>query len=266
MNVKVVAVVIVIITGVVYAGVYHNRSGLKVQTEHFTIVYQKGDGELAQHIAVIAEDAYDFDTYFMDFYPEKKIKIKVFSSVTALLEAGESTTHMGSPQYMVILVQPEWGAGSADCYIEYIVAHELIHELYYQKIAPVYEPAWLQEGLAVYAGYEFTGGDDVDNVIRQAYMMWDELSLDDMYEQCDTAYVAGPAIIAFIIDVFGREKFCKFLDTLSDWDVRISPQDNVAAALEEAFGLDYESFEGAWLIFLEEKNSQVLTLLRDTFI
>jgi hypothetical protein len=257
MNVKVVAVVIVI-TGIVYAGVYHNRGKLEVQTEHFTIVYQKGDGELAQQIAVIAEDAYDFDTYFMDFYPEKKIEIKIFSSVAALLEAGESTIHMGSPQYMVILVQPEWSAGSADCYIEYIVAHELIHELYYQKVAPVYEPAWLQEGLAVYAGYKFTGGDDVDNTVRQAYTMRDELSLDDMYEQCDTAYVAGPAIIAFMVDVFGREKFCEFLNTLSEWDFSISPQDNVAAALEEAFGLDYESFEGAWLTFLEEKNSQLL--------
>ncbi len=231
-----------------------------LETENFTITYQKGDQYIAQDIAQIAEDAFLFDTHLMDFYPEKKIAVRVLTSGVPLYPRYSYFHHFGIfgtyyENEILIVAPPEWSIESNDNYklLEYAVAHEIIHVLYFEKVVNMVEPAWLQEGLAVYAGFTYIGEDHCTPAAVQ-YLRDErtEFSLDNFYRHSQPAYLISSTIIEFMIEEYGEEHFNVFLDTLEDWDLTLTSRQNLDEALQKAYGLDYEEFEREWLGFLEE--------------
>ena len=230
-----------------------------LETDHFIIRYQQGDEFIAQDILHIAEDAYTFDTEFMGFEPEEKIGLTVLSSGIPLYQSYGYFRHFGmfgtvTGEHIVIVAPPEWSTELNDNYalIRYAVAHELVHILYCEMVADMLEPAWLQEGLAVYVGFTFIGED----VCTYAHvkMVFDEgePSLDQLYHQSPTVYGISSTIIECMIEKFGKENFRVFLKTLEEWDLTMTSTQNIERALEKAYGLTYQEFEEEWLSFLHE--------------
>jgi hypothetical protein len=196
----------------------------------------------------------------MNFYPEKKITVRVLTSGVPLYPRYSYFHHFGIfgtyyENEILIVAPPEWSIESNDDYrlLEYAVAHEIIHVLYFEKVVNMVEPAWLQEGLAVYAGFTYIGEDHCTPAT--VHYLWDEetkFSLDNFYRHSQHVYLISSTIIEFMIEEYGEENFNLFLNTLGEWDLTLTSRQNIDDAFQEAYGLDYAEFEREWLIFLEK--------------
>jgi hypothetical protein len=157
-----------------------------------------------------------------------------FPSVSATLEREQLFAGYAFPDKGVFL-----GVGAK----HYLIAHEVTH-LYTGELLGATTsllPTWVEEGLAVYMQ---TPGQTFDN-LKAALQGEDLLPLRAMQalpgqaDQIRLFYSQAPAVVAYLIEVYGDEKFRDFLD-------QFKKGATVEEALDAAYGFGVEELDGLW--------------------
>ena len=159
---------------------------------------------------------------------------RAFPPVSATLQREQLFAGYAFPEKGVFL-----GVGAK----HYLIAHEVTH-LYTGELlgsATLLLPTWVEEGLAVYMQ---TPGQTFDN-LKAALEGEDLLPLRAMQalpgqaDQIRLFYSEAPAVVAYLVEVHGDEKFRDFLD-------QFRKGATVEEALDAAYGFGVEELDALW--------------------
>lgn len=250
-----------------------------IETEHFIIEYQEGALTIAQDIAEVAETIYPNATEFMDFSPDRKVKITVNHTIEPFYDlsfnAFRRGDYFGPMGYVMagditLLLPPPWcteslGYLSAN-YYESVFAHEFNHILVQDKhkqTAGVI-PMWFVEGLAMYYSYDIYleieyGG--APTLLYQAIEDDNFFLLDELYghviseEDFNLRYFEGYSIFKYVHSVYGYGKVQEMIGTFETWSQGETTLHNLDRIFNSLFDQNREEFETQWVDWL--KNSYI---------
>ncbi len=148
-----------------------------------------------------------------------------------------------------------------------VLRHEIVHVLD-ALLLQVYPPALLREGLATY----LSGGHYKEEPLPQRasallqtgrYIPLRTLAEDFYAQQHEVGYLEGAALIAYLVDRYGWDRFLHFY---TSFESDLSPPEALARALEENFGRGLEETEASFRAWLEDHppTSEQVRDLEDT--
>lgn len=133
-----------------------------------------------------------------------------------------------------------------------VLRHEIVHVLD-ALLFQVYPPALLREGLATY----LAGGHYKEEPIPQRasallrtgrYIPLKMLAEDFYAQQHEAGYLEGAALIAYLVDTYGWNRFLRFYTSFEN----DAPLPALEQALEKNFGRGLEETEAAFRSWLED--------------
>ncbi len=133
------------------------------------------------------------------------------------------------------------GSGS---YLELITAHELTHLLTHQLTDNPFShiPAWLNEGLSMYAGGQFPSNQQAvsDAIHKNTLLSLRAISsLPGKPEEIDLFYGEAFSVVSYLIDTYGPDQMSRLLATFKEGN-------NTNDALMKAYGFDIDGLEAKW--------------------
>ena len=208
---------------------------LEVQTEHFTIIYDKDTQASAAVIASICEDSYDYLVSLFKADPELYFPV-ILTSDTKMLNANFATY----PANRIFLYDVVADKGSLTSFPEtlsYIFRHELTHaftinfrssfwqvlaNIFTDSVSPsnfLYSYQSLTEGVAV-AVESLDGAGRMNDylstrIVRQAklegnFPSWIAIcGARDTYPSSLLPYIFGGAFLTYLCDTYGTDKVCE---------------------------------------------------------
>jgi Tol biopolymer transport system component len=229
-----------------------------IQTKHFDIYFDKGENELAEFTAAVAESSLVKLSSNLNYNIFNRIPIIVFDS------------HNNFQQNNIIdEYLPEGVGGVTELFknrvlvpfegkyeqFRHVIHHELLHafmnDLFYSgsiqniisKNITLAFPNWFNEGMAE---FQSLGGLDktTDMFIRDAVIN-DYLP---PIEYCDgyLAYRAGQSFFAFLADYYGEHKIGELMSNIKDMN-------DVNSGFKETYKLDIEKLSEKWLKELKKQ-------------
>lgn len=138
-----------------------------------------------------------------------------------------------------------------------IVHHEMVH--WFQRVlAPGWKPGMLVEGMAVYLsrGHYRWG----EPLYRRAQAVWArggyiplELLSQDFYRyQHEMAYIQAGALVAYMVERWGWERFWAFYRGLQSPQEGETPPQALDRQLQEQLGISLQDLDEAFRAFLQE--------------
>jgi cell division septation protein DedD len=180
--------------------------------------------------------------------PARLIKIYNYPDTNALrrsmVHLHDWTGALALPAFDTILLAVnaydlEWGLDSA----VHELAHLVVHQVTFNCLGASM-PTWLDEGLAVY--FEGEADEYQQELLDSAVAEDDLLSLQSIASGFPTdenrarlAYAQSRAIVAYLLDTYGREPMGQFLSAFAAGA-------STSRALQEAYGLGIMELDNAW--------------------
>jgi Tol biopolymer transport system component len=224
------------------------------ETSHFIIRSQEGNEIFADELAGLAESIYDDTTRSVGYIPDKKVKVTLYPTKRTF----SITAYVGGGLVLIYGCPFSTESGGAD-YLDRKrqIAHEFIHYLLFEKVEELGDPLairdiiWISEGPAMY----FSGG-EYNRLRSKAAVNYlvetDEVPpLKEMYEHPFAGFLSY-SVVSFMVEEYGKESFCAFLDELAVWDDTQPSIANVDRALQKSVGVTLQEFEEAWMSYVDE--------------
>ena len=267
--------------GAIFAESLASSSGLfEVQTEHFTIIYDKSTEESAAIIAQDCEQAYDYLVSLFKTDPELYFPV-ILTSKIKLLNANFSA-YPANRIYLYDVVADKGSLTSFPETLTYIFRHELTHAFtcnfrssFWQVLANIFADSVttstylysfqsLTEGIAVTVesldGYGRMNDYASTRIVRQAklegkFPTWLEIcGARDTYPKSLLPYIFGGAFLTYLWDTYGSDKVCEIFVRFGE----INWFKDTTSIIEAVIGLDMKTL---WNNFYEaiEVPSNVVT-------
>ncbi|HNQ43083.1 MAG TPA: hypothetical protein PKI59_01570, partial [Candidatus Cloacimonadota bacterium] len=220
-----------------------------LKTTHFDIYFPRGEDQFGKTVALMAEDIY--------YYIKADLKYPVMSRIPIIFYGSKSqfqTTNIiypllsegigGFTESLRNRVAVPFDGNYAD--LEELLAHELTHAYInaldrratdaFQSLRATAFPFWFSEGLPEFLS--IGGEDDYNNMFILDMVVNDNLPKLD-YIDGYLAYRLGESFLAYIAEIYGREKVNEYFYTLRT----IS---NLEDATKKVFGMKFEELESRW--------------------
>lgn len=219
-----------------------------------TIYWYEGAKSFAQELMAVAQQALDKLTKDTGAYLEKPAEIYVYASTKDLQGAminpqewtgGAAFTRYGIIAIGIPTVSLDWGKGA--------IAHELTHLVIHQMTLNPYNelPAWLDEGLAMYAEGQLEP--EYVSFLNRAIAEGNLISVRSLSspfsaytEKSALSYAQSYSLVDFLINGYGQSKMLELLNTFragSGYD----------AALERAYGFDMDGLDALWREYIAKQ-------------
>ncbi len=219
-----------------------------LHSEHFLVHYHDGEESLAHKVANISERVHARLSDYFRWQPADKTDVVVLDA----FDITNGYTSVIPDNHMVLYMAPPDDLGiidNFDDWLELLIVHEYTHVLHLDKASgipkslrglfgrlpslipalfpAVYQPRWVQEGLATYieTDEQLNVGRGQDALYR-AYMRLDVAAGVKPINQVNqpmtdwplgtTAYLYGVYFFQFIRDVYGEQAIKRYIDEYSD--------------------------------------------------
>ncbi len=223
----------------------------RVVSEHFEIYYEKRRWLSPTTRAM--EKAFDHitGTFGMgDVQWQTRITAYMFEDREAWDEFLEANEDKRIEEWATAFAAP-WGneiylhvEKEKDELYKHTLPHELAHVMHHRYVGGIYQPIFLQEGIAV--SMEDDGASDARREIKRrvrrgtAFPLARLMGLDG-YPEKDVRlfYMQSATVVGFIVDEYG-------LDALKEFMFAFKNTRDAAEAIDEVFGISLDTFEQKW--------------------
>ncbi|MGC9064393.1 MAG: TolB family protein, partial [bacterium] len=248
-----------------------------LETPHFLIIFSKGNENIGEESANIAEDVYTKLSKFIKPSSSEKTAI-------VLLDNSDFTNGFTDPLDKSINI---WLANPQDrdmgskfeSWLRLVITHEYMHILHMDQVTGVSEifrnlfgrivipnsilPYWMIEGYAVYAETHYAGGGRGNDTIFDMYLREmfrnNKVLEPDQVGGYDTVkdwpegtavYLYGASVFDYIAQKYGEDKLAKISDLTSSYlPILMGPD----LAIKEVLGIDYRKLWNDWKVYLKDK-------------
>ncbi len=248
-----------------------------IETKHFRITYNSGEGPVAEHIADLCEDIYARLEPAIGWPPSQRTEIVLTDETDS---ANGSATVLPYNAITLYVTAPDDFSplGDVDDWYLELVTHEFTHILHIDHTRGLPElanrvvgkqfapnqvaPRWLLEGLAVYEESSKTSGGRLRSSMWNMWMRADVLEnniapLDVMsnsdsirrWPQGNLKYLYGSYLMGWIAETYGEQAIRAFID---DYGWQVIPF-AVNRSLRRATGRTFEELYPAWIDTLKRE-------------
>ncbi|MFP4458521.1 MAG: hypothetical protein ACLFSQ_02895 [Candidatus Zixiibacteriota bacterium] len=197
---------------------HHRKLEWKVRkTEHLDIYFYEGEDSLSMIAAQIAEEAYIDLERDLQYSPESRLPVIIYSSHNIFQETNTIPYILpegvgGFTEYFMGRVVMPFNGSYRDFY--HTLKHELVHSFQIRQLTHDFDahglfylymyPLWLSEGFAEF--YSEGGGHEMESVIRSAILEGDFYPISRIYPIYGTyvMYKEAESFLLFLEDEFGR--------------------------------------------------------------
>jgi hypothetical protein len=232
-----------------------------------TLYWYKGDRSFAQELMTTAQQALARLARDTGASLEKPVKIYIYASPQDLQGAmifppewtgGVAYTRYGTIAIGIATNNLTWGRGA--------LAHELAHLVEFQMTLNPYNdlPAWLNEGLAMYA--EGSLDPSLTNALKKAIADNSLISVRSLSspfsayaQEASLAYAQSYNLVEFLINNYGQDKMLKLLNTFrqgSGYD----------AALTKVYSFDMDGLNKLWRDYVSVPIPTKPTVMRPALV
>jgi len=212
-----------------------------------TIYWYDGEQHFADEIMLAAQQTLARLAEDTGAYPKRPVKVYVYASAGDMRGAmifpqewsgGVAFTRYGIVSIGIASNDLSWGRRA--------IAHELTHIVVHQMTFNPYSglPAWLDEGLAMYAEGALDPG--FSNYLKKAIAENGLISVRSLSspfsaiaEESYLAYAQSYSLVEFLIIAYGQEKMLELLNTFSEGS-------SYDGALKEVYGFDMDGLDKLW--------------------
>jgi hypothetical protein len=212
-----------------------------------SIYWYEGDLSFTRELMLATQQALVRLTEDTGAYLKKPVKLYIYADAQdlqgAMIFPQEWTGGVAFTRYgvMVIGISPgnlSWGKRA--------ITHELTHLVVHQMTFNPYTdlPAWLNEGLAMYAEGELEVG--YRNILRRAIVGKSLISVRGLSspfsanaEESYLSYAQSHSLVEFLITGYGQGKMLELLNTFSEGS-------SYDRALEKVYGFDIDGLNTLW--------------------
>lgn len=195
-----------------------------VQSEHFTVHYQKEDRYVVEEVADFLEEEYEELATVFGARIREEVDVYIHPDQHSMVEI----TRVQNPSrwlvglaingreiHIVSPLNPPTNHSKESVFQG--MAHELVHICVY-KMLPHRLPLWLNEGLAVYYARQRQFAREVPGILRSRPFLpsFEELS-DQLSFERNKGYPLSYTIIEFLVHEFGEYSLQKFLVGYPDY-------------------------------------------------
>ncbi len=252
-----------------------------IETKHFRITYDSGEGPVAEHIADLCEDIYARLEPAIGWPPSQRTEI-ILTDTTDSANGSASVLPYNVISLYVTAPDDFSPLGDVDDWYLELVTHEFTHILHIDHTRGIPElanrvlgktfapnqvaPRWLLEGLAVYEESSKTSGGRLRSSMWNMWMRADVLEnniapLDVMsnsdsirrWPQGNLKYLYGSYLMSWIAETYGEQAIRAFID---DYGWQVIPF-AINRSMRRATGRTFEELYPAWIDTLKrEFNAQ----------
>ncbi len=219
----------------------------EVSSSHLVVHWYEGDRSFAQELLDSADASLEQLAQSTGIATSKAIDLYLYGSTDDLREAVlYEPSWIGGQAYddyniVIMAIWPdnlEWGKGTA--------AHELSHVIVGHLTFNCFgnTPAWLNEGLAMYAegGPDSASSDQFDDAVaNDSLLSVRGLSggFSELSDKADVSYSESYSVVRFLIDKYGQEKILALLQAIKEGQ-------DLDEAMKAIYGFDVDGLEDAW--------------------
>jgi hypothetical protein len=221
----------------------------ELEDENIRLLWYERDQSFGRELMETAQQALEDLAKNTEVELEEQVRIYIYVSTEDLQDAlvypNEWTGGMAFPDYAVIAIgiatnNLSWGKRA----VTHELSHLIIHQVTYSPLSNL--PAWLDEGLAMYAEGELWGNFKhslQDAVSSDALFAIPSISgsfpADD--DEAELAYAQSYSLVEYILDSYSNSsaKMQQLLQAFSEGA-------SVDNALLEVYGVDSEQLEEDW--------------------
>lgn len=216
---------------------------MRVDTEHYRIIYQDADRAAAMHIARIGPSVWERVTAFMDYRPEDSIPVVLYGDT-----ARANGFFTPDPPHVALFVArpaAPWMGARSDDWLETVLIHELVHYLHLTRPiglfgsasrvfgplaaagSALFLPGWAIEGIAVSAETRLTGGGRGRNpyfemlavapVLEDELYTYDQAAVPAPWAPGGRIYSAGYLITDYLLEHYGPDAFLTVNRSFQRW-------------------------------------------------
>ncbi|MDD2332731.1 MAG: hypothetical protein PHI68_08800, partial [Candidatus Cloacimonetes bacterium] len=217
-----------------------------IETMHFDIYFPKGNDEFGQVVALMAEETYYYLKNDLQFPLENRIPVIFYGSknefqttniIYPILTEGVGGFTESLKNRVVVPFEGSYTK------LEQVLTHELVHAYSngldsnlsrtFAYLRQGNFPFWFSEGLPEF--FAIGGKDNYNNMFVLDLVLNDKLPKLD-YTDGYYAYRLGESFLAYIADVYGREK-------VIDYFYAIRALGDVNSASKKIFGMEFKDLE-----------------------
>ncbi len=240
----------------------------EIETDYFRIIYPQGIEDMIVEVAHIGDRVAKLQYDYFNFYPKEKFLI---------IYRNNDDVSESKIDYKSIILHPNINKRfryekNFENWIEYYLSNNLAKLIVMNKINgafsytwamkntlhSLFTPAWLIEGLGIYAETKFTTGgrgrsSKFDMYLRSKILEEDFEGLNLTSITNLHAEYYGYSFLTFYEDEFGQENLKKALEYFSNHQIKGATK----GFLFYANLKDFDELEKKWLIYLKEKYKRV---------
>jgi hypothetical protein len=242
-----------------------------IETKHFRITYDSGEGPVAQHVADLCEDIYARLEPALGWSPSERTEI-ILTDTSDSANGSASVLPYNAIHLYVTAPDDFSPLGDVDDWYLELVTHEFTHILHIDHTSGLpalanrvlgktfapnqVAPRWLLEGLAVYEESSKTSGGRLRSSMWNMWMRADALEnaiapLDVVsnsdsirrWPQGNLKYLYGSYFMGWIAETYGEQAIRAFID---DYGRQVIPF-AVNRSIRRATGRTFEELYPAWV-------------------
>lgn len=206
---------------------------LRVETEHFILVYQAAYEEAAREVLQVADRVYRDTTSYLAYRPRERIPVMLYGGT-----ARANGFFSPYPPHIALFVSSPvgpWIGARTESWIETVFVHELIHYLHLTRpigffgapsrlfgpllaaTGTLFMPGWAVEGIAVHGESHLAAGGRGDNpffemqaiapVLEERMYSYDQAGSPSSYAPRGRIYTGGYLMVDYLLHRHGERAF-----------------------------------------------------------
>jgi hypothetical protein len=246
-----------------------------IETEHFRVTFNSGEYEVAEHVALLAEDIQHRLAPIVGWVPSGRTEIVLVDQTDSA--NGSATARPYNAIHLNVTAPDDLSPlGDVDDWYQELVTHEFTHVLHTDHIRGIpalvnvlvgktlvpnqLEPRWMLEGLAVYEETSRTSGGRLRSSMWNMWMRADVLEANVAYldefsnnirrwPQGNIWYLYGSFFMQWIAQTYGDQAIRTMIDEQS---FQIIPYD-INRMIRRATGKTFEQLYPEWVLSMQKQ-------------
>ena len=227
-----------------------------IENERFVFKYDpRQDKQMVDYVFKSLNEAYEKLMIDMSCEPEEKVVVKLYPDLKSFHRAASTPEWFSggvasAKDLRILLATPKREVNIKK--LPQVITHELTH-VFTNFITYGKHPGWIHEGIALYEAGQWD--EKKERVLRQAIAEDTLFTLDELerpftrlkrQRRIQLAYAQSYALVEYILDYYGRDKFFEVLNAFSMGK-------NFGESAREVFGVGIDAFEERGINFIKKK-------------